>query len=317
MYKYLALASVALLLAACGSKPPRPVDDQPGVSSDGATQTRPASKRGGGYYLDDGPGDDEPAPEVLAATPDAVPRVEPLHRFANRPYTVLGKNYTPMKTRDSYKATGIASWYGKKFHGQKTSSGEVYDMYAMTAAHPTLPIPSYARVTNPSNGKSVVVRVNDRGPFLHNRVIDLSYVAAWKLGYIGNGSTRVHVELLHPDKDTQVAATPPAPTVIPVATTAGTPVLLANAADTPIPDTSTPAPGAYLQLGAFTNPDNAEAFRSHMARELDWPAERLLLAPGGTVMRVQAGPFRDRAEANDYAERVRAATGIKPTVVMR
>src|SRR5690606_18088639 len=209
MYKYLALASVALLLAACGSKPPRPVEEQPGVSSDSATPARPASKRGGGYYLDDGPGDDEPAPEVLAATPDAVPRAEPLHRFANRPYTVLGKNYTPMKTRDSYRTTGIASWYGKKFHGQKTSSGEVYDMYAMTAAHPTLPIPSDARVTNPANGKSVVVRVNDRGPFLHNRVIDLSYVAAWKLGYIGAGSARVHVELLHPDKDTQVAAAPP------------------------------------------------------------------------------------------------------------
>src|SRR5690606_17508564 len=170
MYKYLALASVALLLAACGSKPPRPVEEQPGVSSDSATPARPASKRGGGYYLDDGPGDDEPAPEVLAATPDAVPRAEPLHRFANRPYTVLGKNYTPMKTRDSYRTTGIASWYGKKFHGQKTSSGEVYDMYAMTAAHPTLPIPSYARVTNPANGRSVVVRVNDRGPFLHNRI---------------------------------------------------------------------------------------------------------------------------------------------------
>ena len=278
------------------------------MSSDASTTpTKPATRRGGGYYLDDGPGDDEPPPEVLAALPDAVPRVEPLHRFANRPYTVLGKNYTPMKTRDSYKATGIASWYGKKFHGQKTSSGEVYDMYAMTAAHPTLPIPSYARVTNPANGKSVVVRVNDRGPFLHERVIDLSYVAAWKLGYIGNGSARVHVELLHPDRDMQLA-TAAAPTIIPAA---------AGPADAPMPATAGTAPGAYIQLGAFGNPDNAEAFRSHMARELDWLAERLHLSPGGPVMRVQAGPFRDRGEANEYAEKIRSLTGIKPTIVMR
>lgn len=317
MYKYLVLASVTVLLAACGSQPPRPADEQAGMSSDGSTTpAKPVSKRGGGYYLDDGPGDDEPSPEVLAALPDAVPRAEPLHRFANRPYTVLGKNYTPMKTRDSYKVTGIASWYGKKFHGQKTSSGEVYDMYAMTAAHPTLPIPSYARVSNPANGKSVVVRVNDRGPFLHNRVIDLSYAAAWKLGYIGNGSTRVHVELLHPDKDSQVAAAP-APAIIPVAATTASALREARTTEAPMPETATPAPGAYIQLGAFGNPDNAEAFRSHMARELDWLAERLLLTPGGSVMRVQAGPFSSRAEANDYAERIRAATGLKPTIVMR
>lgn len=316
MYKYLALASIAVLLAACGSQPPRPAEDS-AAAAGGASTTpaKPVTKRGGGYYLDDGPGDDEPSPEMLAALPDAVPRAEPLHRFANRPYTVLGKNYTPMKTRDHYKATGIASWYGKKFHGQKTSSGEVYDMYAMTAAHPTLPIPSYARVTNPANGKSVVVRVNDRGPFLHNRVIDLSYVAAWKLGYIGSGSTKVHVELLHPDRDTQLAAATSAPgaQAIPVAAMAP-PLLVAS--DAPPPDTGT-APGAYLQLGAFGNPDNAEAFRSHMARELDWLAERLHLSPGGSVMRVQAGPFRDRGEANDYAERIRSVTGIKPTIVIR
>ena len=305
-----------MLLAACGSQPQRPVEAPSGISSDASSPAKPVTKRGGGYYLDDGPGDDEPPPEVLAALPDAVPRQEPLHRFANRPYNVLGKNYTPMKTHDSYKATGIASWYGKKFHGQKTSSGEGYDMYAMTAAHPTLPIPSYARVTNPTNGKSVVVRVNDRGPFLHNRIMDLSYAAAWKLGYIGNGSTRVHVELLHPDRYA-LAEAAPAPVILPVAASTSAPPPLADNANTATTETATIAPGAYIQLGAFGNPDNAEAFRSHMARELDWLADRLHLSPGGSVMRVQAGPFRDRGEANDYAEKIRSVTGIKPTIVMR
>lgn len=326
MYNYLALVSVTLLLAACGSQPPRPIEDRPEASGTPtpAAPTKPVTRRGGGggYYLDDGPGDDEPPPEVLAATPDAVPRAEPLHRFANRPYTVLGKSYTPMKTRDSYKATGVASWYGKKFHGQKTSSGEPYDMYAMTAAHPTLPLPSYARVTNPANGKSVVVRVNDRGPFLHNRIMDLSYAAAWKLGYIGNGSARVTVELLHPEKDTMTAAAP-APLAVPREEAAAAtqpspaPALVLTRADNPAPVDTAPAPGAYIQLGAFGNPDNAEAFRSHMAREFDWLADRLRLEPGGKVMRVQAGPFRDRAEADAQAEKIRSVTGVKPTILMR
>jgi rare lipoprotein A len=327
MIRYLSLAALALLLAACGSQPPRPIDSR----SDALTPPvkpadKPITKRGGGYYLDDGPGENEPTPDVLAATPDAIPRDEPLHRFANKPYTVLGKNYTPMKTRDSYKATGIASWYGKKFHGQKTSSGEPYDMYAMTAAHPTLPLPSYARVTNPANGKSVVVRVNDRGPFLHNRIMDLSYAAAWKLGYIGNGSTQVTVELLHPGSDTLLAAAPkpaisPAPEPMPVTTSAPppatAPIMVASASDASVSEATVAAAGAYLQLGAFGSPDNAEAFRSHMAREFEWLADRLRLEPGGKVMRVQAGPFRDRAEADSHAEKIRNATGIKPTIVIR
>lgn len=319
MLNRLLLASLLVLLAACGSQPPRPVGDTGDATPVVKPLNKPVTKRGGGYYLDDGPGENEPPPEVLAATPDAVPRVEPLHRFANRPYNVLGKNYTPMKTRDSYKATGIASWYGKKFHGQKTSSGESYDMYAMTAAHPTLPLPSYARVTNSANGKSVVVRVNDRGPFLHNRIIDLSYAAAWKLGYIGNGSARVTVELLHPERETMMAEAPapvaeprvePAPQQVVTAPT----VALTSASNL---QATASVPGAYIQLGAFGNPDNAEAFRSHMAREFDWLADLLRLEPGGNVMRVQAGPFRDRAEADSHAERIRSATGIKPTVVMR
>ena len=119
--------------------------------------------RPGAYYQDDGPGLNPP--DNLDAIPDAMPRLEPLHRFANRPYTVFGHDYIPATSLRAYRERGLASWYGRKFHAQRTATGEPYDMYAMTAAHPTLPLPSYARVTNLANGKSVVVRVNDRGPF--------------------------------------------------------------------------------------------------------------------------------------------------------
>jgi rare lipoprotein A len=148
----------------------------------------------GGYYKDDGPHERPPA--NLERVADAVPRSEPLHKFANRPYEALGKRYVPMTSVQPFRQSGLASWYGKRYHGQKTSSGETYDMYAMTAAHPTLPIPSYVRVTNVANRKSVVVRINDRGPFKSERVIDLSYVAAYKLGFIQAGQARVEVEAI-------------------------------------------------------------------------------------------------------------------------
>jgi rare lipoprotein A len=131
---------------------------------------------------------------------DAVPRIEPLHKYANRPYNALGRDYVPMASLQPFRQRGMASWYGKRYHGQKTSSGEVYDMYAMTAAHPTLPIPSYARVTNLANGRSVVVRINDRGPFRGTRIIDVSYVAAHKLGFIQAGQAQVDVEAIVPGR---------------------------------------------------------------------------------------------------------------------
>ena len=152
------------------------------------------AKRPGGYYKDDGPGDSA----KLAAAGDAVPRHEPLHRWANRPYEALGKRYVPLTRIGPFQQRGSASWYGKRFHGKPTSSGEPYDMYAMSAAHPILPIPSYARVTNLANGRTVLVRVNDRGPFHDGRVIDLSYAAAHKLGYVAAGSARVLVEQVVP-----------------------------------------------------------------------------------------------------------------------
>ena len=173
--------AVLAVLAACSSAPPAPEPSQPSEAP-----------RKGGYYKDDGPHAKPPA--NLDSIPDARPRAEPLHKFANRPYEVFGKKYVPLASLQPFKQRGMASWYGKKFHGQKTSSGELYDMYAMTAAHPTLPIPSYARVTNLANRKSVVVRINDRGPFHGERIIDLSYAAAHRLGFVQRGSAEVEVE---------------------------------------------------------------------------------------------------------------------------
>src|SRR5689334_5007936 len=176
MPRWLTLAAAVLLVAGCASvSPPR-------------APTSPASAppSSGKYYLDDGPGL-SPPPD-LDAIAEPIPKVEPLHRAANRPYAVFGREYVPATSLTPYHERGIASWYGRKFHGQKTSIGEPYDMYALTAAHPTLPLPSYARVTNVASGRSVVVRVNDRGPFLHGRIIDLSYAAAHRIGIAQNGS---------------------------------------------------------------------------------------------------------------------------------
>lgn len=170
-----ALLAALSFLAACGGEPRR-----------------------GGYYQDDGPGDRPPAD--LDRIADARPRLEPLSSRANEPYTALGRRYVPYRSLHPYRQRGIASWYGRQFHGRRTSSGERYDMYAMTAAHTILPIPSYARVTNLSNGRSVVVRINDRGPFHRDRIIDLSYAAAHKLGYAVAGSARVEVEALLPER---------------------------------------------------------------------------------------------------------------------
>ncbi len=190
---------------------PRPATRPPvATRPDGAPSS---TRRGGGYYLDDGPGDTPSVDPMTVAEPK--PRREPLHPRANRPYVVFGRQYTPMTDLASYREKGHGSWYGRKFHGQRTSNGEVYDMYGMTAAHPTLPLPSYARVTNVSNGRSVLVRVNDRGPFLNNRLIDLSWTAASKLGYVESGTAELEVELV-----TRFDAPPDGPVLV----AQGTPV---------------------------------------------------------------------------------------------
>ncbi|MCF8197914.1 MAG: septal ring lytic transglycosylase RlpA family protein [Sulfuritalea sp.] len=311
----LSLLVLPVLLAACGSQAPRPVIDRadPGAVSpaptfkgDGKTRTSDI-KYSGGFYKDDGPGDAEP--EDIEAIPDATPRDEPLHRFANKPYTVLGKSYVPQREILPYKARGIGSWYGRKFHGQKTSSGERYDMYGMTAAHPTLPIPSYVRVTNPANRKSVVVRVNDRGPFHDDRLIDLSWTAAHKLGYIGKGSTVVEVESILPGQEL-AAAPAPAATEDPYEKIA--------VAD---PEPSLPqvenSGGHFLQLGAFGSRDNAEALRERLARELGSLAEKLVIQSAGKIFRVQLGPWLDATSAEQVGVRLRESLGMTPIRVQR
>lgn len=301
---------LAMLLAACGGQPPKPVEEpapRGAVPPALTIEKKPAVtlKRGGGFYQDDGPL--EAIPVDLAAVPDAVPRHEPLHRFANRPYSVLGRDYVPLQARESFRQQGVASWYGRKFHGQNTSSGEPYDMFGMTAAHPTLPIPSYARVTRvnsgPETGKSVVVRINDRGPFLHERVIDLSYTAAWKLGLVDNGSGTVIVESVLPGD--AVPATPPAP--IQVAAAENQPSVLKD-----IEEKS----GHYLQLGAFGSRDNAESLRLKLARTLGNLGERLLIRSTGNLHRLQLGPWADASEARRVAEQLKLAFEL-PSVLVK
>nr|WP_314623074.1 septal ring lytic transglycosylase RlpA family protein [uncultured Noviherbaspirillum sp.] len=197
------LAAAAVLAAGCSGPSTRPADGGATASAGSAARRSlpalpPAGSGRGGYYQDDGPGDNPP--ENLWDIPDAEPRIEPYANRGNKPYVVFGKTYTPQVDEQPAKQRGRGSWYGKKFHGQKTSSGEPYDMYKMTAAHPTWPIPSYARVTNLGNNRSVVVRVNDRGPFHSDRIIDLSYTAALKLGYIGHGSAMLEAQRILPDE---------------------------------------------------------------------------------------------------------------------
>jgi rare lipoprotein A len=271
----LLLVVAAFAIAGCGSTPqrePSPIE----VS----VAPAPAPPRGA-YYKDDGPGVNAPAD--LAAIPDAVPRAEALHRFANRPYQVFGKDYVPQTRIAPFRESGIASWYGRRYHGGATSSGEKYDMYAMSAAHPTLPIPSYARVTNPANGRSVVVRINDRGPFHSDRIIDLSFTAAWKLGYVEAGSARVEVEAVVPGE---------------------------------VPKAQE-AKAVYLQLGAFTAAETAENFRARVYRELTWLAEAILVVPGGNVFRLHLGPYRSPDEARPVADRIEAELKLRPLVVSR
>lgn len=149
----------------------------------------------GGYYGGDGP----PSQAIdFDQIPDAVPKREPRSRYGNNPYKALGKRYIPMKSARGFQQKGVASWYGKKFHGRRTSSGEIYDMFKMTAAHPTLPLPTYVRVTNLDTKKRIIVKVNDRGPFLHGRIIDLSYAAAYKLGIARKGTGRVRIKAITP-----------------------------------------------------------------------------------------------------------------------
>ncbi|UOD50655.1 septal ring lytic transglycosylase RlpA family protein [Orrella daihaiensis] len=264
----------------------------------------------GGYYKDDGPPAQVPAD--IDNIPDAVPRIEPLARGPNRPYTVMGKRYVPDTTERPYRKRGIASWYGRKFHGRKTSNGETYDMFAMTAAHTTLPIPSYVRVTRVSNGQSVIVRVNDRGPFLHNRVIDLSYAAAHRLGMVGPGSAEVVVERITPEQiragtwaTESFAST--APTAMPPEPAAANPspvVATADLANEPV----------FLQIGAFSSESNARALAARAAANMPGNLPVEVDSTAGQLYRVRIGPFANRVQALSSMDAVVQSLGVRPSI---
>ncbi len=253
-------------------------------------------RRPGGYYKDDGP--DGAPPVDLDTIADAQPRPEPLNLHANDPYVVFGKDYAPEKEFSAHRKQGTASWYGRKFHGQRTWSGEIYDMYAMSAAHPTLPIPSYARVTNLQSGKSVVVRINDRGPFSSGRMMDLSFAAAYKLGFADSGIAAVEVESIVLDA---VAAPERAPAA-------------AEASSIPV---SAEIAGIYLQLGAFSSRANAESFSASIRKQLSWLKQAIRIEERGKLFRLHLGPYPDRGAAKEISDKIRAELDFKPLVVTK
>lgn len=291
----LAVIACIALLAGCAAAPPEPPGTAPRVSAPTASSR---------YYADDGPPDS--VPPNLDALPDAVPRLEPLHRFANRPYVVMGREYVPATSLRPYRERGVASWYGRKFHGRRTSIGETYDMFAMTAAHPTLPLPSYARVTNAATGASVVVRVNDRGPFLHGRVIDLSYAAAHRLGIAQRGSGEVEVEAMLPPEAAATAA--PLPPVAQPATPASPPIVAETPAGLPA------GAGFVVQLGAFANFANAQSFLAHVQNQTASASVEPRVRQSGGLWRVYVGPYADRDEAVRAADRIAGAFGFATAV---
>lgn len=243
--------------------------------------------------------DSAPTPQSvpdISKIPDAVPRDEPRSRYGNpSQYEVFGKNYYVMASARGYHAKGIASWYGTKFHGKRTSSGEPYDMYAMTAAHKTLPIPSYVEVTNLENGRKVVVKVNDRGPFHDNRLIDLSYTAAVKLGIVSEGTGLVEVRAITPGSYQKTAATP-APEPEPVKTASS--ALM------------------FLQVGAFSTRSRAEQVKLRLQRDItDTVVIVPLDRPQGTLYRVRVGPLASVPYGDSLAAKL-AGLGFRDSQIV-
>jgi rare lipoprotein A len=251
-------------------------------------------RKPGGYYLDDGPQTE--VPKDLDRIPDAQPKAEPIRPSTTRPYVAMGKTYTPMAELKPYRARGKASWYGRRYHGRPTASGETYDMFAMTAAHPILPIPSYARVTCVDNGRAVVVRVNDRGPFHSDRLIDLSYAAAHRLDLLRQGSGEVEVELIVPDEGTH----------------------LSNGMPQGGSDSKPSSQGEVkLQLAVFQSKENALAYLARLKAQADWLAEQLSLLSENGLHRILAGPYISQEEAARVASRIENTLAFRPVISYR
>ena len=289
---------------------------------------------GGGYGYGDGP---PPKDIDVSNIPNAVPKVEPITKAGNpNPYTIMGKTYRLLPIGTAYKEQGVASWYGNKFHGRKTSNGETYNMYGMTAAHKTLRIPAYVKVTNLENKRSVIVRVNDRGPFHGNRIIDLSYAAAKKLGYSAKGTARVEVELIDPRKfdhfqhnrveQPHLAASDPTPVrttgaqLRPAETNTAQPHMVKvdqSALKSPRLDSyNFQLPGnTFLQAGAFSSEDAAKALLTKLQKVTPTPVVIRQKQQASAGFKVLLGPLTDNIELLKLRNLLLDAENIKAFVV--
>jgi len=289
---------IAFVMTACSTRSVAPeIETAPKVVRPTVQSNTSTTK--GGFY-----GGDRPPTRVpvnIQQLPNAQPVPLPLSKTGNKPYKVFGNSYTPLKSAQGYRAKGVASWYGKKFHGRKTSSGETYDMFAMTAAHTVLPLPSFVRVTNLDNNKSVVVKVNDRGPFLHNRLIDLSYAAADRIGITKSGTGRVEVVAIAATSNTQVASS-------------GNEISnsVTGIAGSQI-NANTRVAKYTLQIGAFSLADNAIGLRNWL-RQKGYPvqpATDAALIKSGPPFKVQSGPFSSITEAQNVRKSLQKLTRDK------
>lgn len=325
------LGGVLMLLAGCSSDQPA---KKPQVASGGGDYARP--HRDGAPWWD----------VDVSKIPDAVPMPHNGAVKAN-PYTVLGQTYYPMSSASSYTETGTASWYGTKFHGQATANGEEYDLYGMSAAHKTLPLPCYVRVTNLENGKTVILRVNDRGPFYSDRIIDLSFAAARKLGYADRGTARVKVEGIDPVRwwAAKGQPVPNAPLVLakvntPASTSKTSAALPVQVVTQPLELYTPPvqqhaAPlrpqelatttqtaaalsgGVFLQVGAFANPDAAQLLKDRLSGMVTAPVFISSVVHREQVLhRVRLGPIDSASEAAQVEQNVRLARLGDPKRVM-
>lgn len=263
-------------------------------------------------------GDGAPNVHVnVDSIPNPIPRHEPLSRYGNPDtYTVLGKTYKTLKGNKGFVERGIASWYGTKFHGRRTSSGENYNMYAMTAAHKTLPLPTYVEVTNLDNGRQIIVKVNDRGPFHEGRIIDLSYAAAIKLGTNKAGTGRVEIRAIDPSHPIAHRDQPISPAVTLQAIDAPTTVIATSEAIAQQTSATTASHGLYLQVGAFSSRTNAENLRNRLT---DMAGNAIHILPGDNpaqpVFRVRIGPLASDQAAQQLTSRL-VSEGITNTSVV-